>query len=104
LDQAGTREKAAATVVGAAAFLAASMNMPMTAVLLVLEFTRVSHDYCVPIFLAVAGSTCALRTCATILPRLMQPARIQRPGACRHLQPPNSSGPKYEDCCSPRYK
>ena len=67
-------------IVGAAAFLAASMDMPMTAILLVLEFTGVSHDFCVPIFLAVAGSFGALRGCATLFPRLTQPARIQAAG------------------------
>lgn len=43
-------------IIGAAAFLAASMQMPLTAVVLILEFTRVSHDFLVPILLAVAGS------------------------------------------------
>lgn len=43
-------------IVGAAAFLAASMQMPLTAVVLILEFTRVSHDFLIPVLLAVAGS------------------------------------------------
>jgi H+/Cl- antiporter ClcA len=43
-------------IVGAAAFLAASMEMPLTAIVLMLEFTRVDHDFLVPITLAVAGS------------------------------------------------
>jgi len=64
-------------IVGAAAFLAASMNMPMTAILLVLEFTRVGHDFCIPIFLAVAGSIAARRACATLFSRLGQPVRAQ---------------------------
>ena len=42
-------------IVGAAAFLASSMNMPFTAILLTFEFTRVGHDFCVPICLAVAA-------------------------------------------------
>jgi chloride channel protein, CIC family len=43
-------------VVGAGAFLAASMRMPLTAVVLMLEFTRVDHDFLFPILLAVAGA------------------------------------------------
>ncbi|WP_177315735.1 chloride channel protein, partial [Burkholderia ubonensis] len=48
-------------LVGAAAFLAASMQMPITAVVLLLEFTRASHDSLVPILFAVAGSLVAYR-------------------------------------------
>ncbi len=43
-------------IVGAAAFLASSMTMPLTAVVLVLEFTRVDHDFLVPILFAVGGA------------------------------------------------
>jgi H+/Cl- antiporter ClcA len=43
-------------IVGAAAFLAASMQVPLTAVVLIVEFTRVSEGFLVPILLAVAGS------------------------------------------------
>jgi len=66
-------------VVGAAAFLASSMNMPLTAILLTLEFTRVSHDFCVPIFLAVAGSIATLRACASLAPRSGQPSAARPP-------------------------
>ncbi|KWK81429.1 chloride channel protein [Burkholderia ubonensis] len=48
-------------LVGATAFLAASMQMPITAVVLLLEFTRASHDSFVPILFAVAGSLVAYR-------------------------------------------
>ncbi|MGR3907418.1 chloride channel protein [Burkholderia sp. SR8] len=48
-------------LVGATAFLAASMQMPITAVVLVLEFTRANHDSLVPMLLAVAGSLVAYR-------------------------------------------
>jgi len=48
-------------IVGATAFLASSMQMPLTAVVLVLELTRVDHDFLVPILLAVAGSVLAFR-------------------------------------------
>ena len=43
-------------LVGSAAFLASSMKMPLTAIVLTLELTRVGHDFLIPISLAVAGS------------------------------------------------
>jgi len=55
---------AAFAIVGAAAFLASSMKMPLTAIVLTLEFTRVGHDFLVPISLAVAGSFSVFRLCA----------------------------------------
>src|SRR5208283_2069435 len=63
-------------IVGAAAFLASSMNMPLTAILMTLEFTRVSHDFCVPIFLAVAGSIAMMRASTSLA---SQPVRQHRP-------------------------
>ncbi|WP_322088164.1 chloride channel protein [Burkholderia sp. BCC1999] len=48
-------------LIGAIAFLAASMQMPITAVVLLLEFTRANHDSLVPMLLAVAGSLVAYR-------------------------------------------
>ena len=51
-------------IVGAAAFLASAMNMPLTAIALTIEFTRVGHDLWVPICLAVAGSSAAVHACA----------------------------------------
>lgn len=51
-------------VVGAAAFLASSMRMPLTAIVLIVEFTRVDQAFLVPIILAVAGSVGASRYCA----------------------------------------
>jgi H+/Cl- antiporter ClcA len=50
-------------MVGAAAFLAASMRMPITAVVLAVELTRANHDYLFPVLFAVAGSSAALRIC-----------------------------------------
>jgi H+/Cl- antiporter ClcA len=50
-------------IVGAAAFLAASMRMPITAILMAVELTRVDHDYLFPVVFAVAGSSAALRVC-----------------------------------------
>ena len=43
-------------LVGAAAFLGSSMRMPLTAAVLMMEFTRVRHDLLFPVLLAVAGS------------------------------------------------
>ncbi|RAR57153.1 H+/Cl- antiporter ClcA [Paraburkholderia unamae] len=54
----------ACAIVGATAFLASSMSMPLTAIVLMLEFTHVGHDMLIPIVLAVAGSLCANRVCA----------------------------------------
>ena len=50
-------------IVGAAAFLAASMRMPVTAIVMAVELTRVDHDYLFPVVFAVAGSSAALRIC-----------------------------------------
>jgi H+/Cl- antiporter ClcA len=50
-------------IVGAAAFLAASMRMPITAIVIALELTRVDHNYLFPVLFAVAGSSAALRIC-----------------------------------------
>ncbi|MFJ3462854.1 chloride channel protein [Achromobacter spanius] len=57
-------------VVGAAAFLASSMRMPLTAVVLILEFTRVDQAFLVPIIVAVAGSVLTSRYCAARSDRL----------------------------------
>ena len=50
-------------VVGSAAFLASSMKMPFTAIVLTLEFTRVGHDFLFPISLAVVGSIFVFHLC-----------------------------------------
>jgi H+/Cl- antiporter ClcA len=43
-------------VIGAAAFLASSMRVPLTAVALVFEMTQPSQAFLIPILIAVAGS------------------------------------------------
>ncbi|TDV34329.1 H+/Cl- antiporter ClcA [Paraburkholderia caballeronis] len=63
-------------IVGAAAFLAASMQMPVTAIVLVLEFTHVNHDLAIPMLLAVAGAVATQRWIAQ--PRSRALARIER--------------------------
>ncbi len=50
-------------LIGATAFLASSMAMPMTAIALALEFTHVDHDFLIPILCAVAGSAAIRRLC-----------------------------------------
>ncbi|PQV47639.1 chloride channel protein [Paraburkholderia sp. BL21I4N1] len=57
-------------VVGATAFLAASMQMPITAVVLMFEFTRVSQDFLIPVLFAVGGAYLAFQACAKWLPSL----------------------------------
>ncbi|RZT39417.1 chloride channel protein [Cupriavidus agavae] len=54
----------ACAVVLAAAFLATSMQMPLTAIVLVGEFTHLQYDMLPALALAVAGSVCAQRLCA----------------------------------------
>jgi H+/Cl- antiporter ClcA len=51
-------------IVGAAAFLASSMKMPITAIVLIVEFTRVDHDFLFPICFAVGGSFAVFHICA----------------------------------------
>ncbi len=53
-------------LVGATAFLASSMNMPATAIVLIAEFTHVGDGMLVPIVVAVAGSVCANRLCGKL--------------------------------------
>ena len=48
-------------VVGACAFLAASMQMPITAVVLLMEFTRFDYDMLIPVLLSVVGSVAAFK-------------------------------------------
>ena len=54
---------AAFAIVGAAAFLASSMAMPLTAIVLTIEFTHIGHDLWTPMLLAVAGSVAAAKAC-----------------------------------------
>lgn len=50
-------------LVGAAAFLASSMKMPVTAIVLTMEFTRSDYSFLVPICIAVAGSVFVSQFC-----------------------------------------
>lgn len=53
-------------LVGGAAFLGAFMRMPLTAVMLMVEFTRFDHDLAVPVLLAVAGASLVFRRLGTV--------------------------------------
>jgi len=46
-------------IVGGTAFLASSMRMPLTSIALMMEFTRVDHDFLIPVAFAVVGSISA---------------------------------------------
>jgi H+/Cl- antiporter ClcA len=50
-------------IVGSAAFLASSMKMPLTAVVLIMEFTRIGHDFLVPMLFGVIGSVSVFYLC-----------------------------------------
>jgi H+/Cl- antiporter ClcA len=58
-----TMPGAAYAIVGSAAFLATSAKMPFTSIALILEFTRVGHDFLVPISFAVVGSVAMSEIC-----------------------------------------
>ena len=47
-------------LIGAAAFLAASMQLPLTAIALIFEFTHLGQDFLIPLSFSVAGSVAAL--------------------------------------------
>ncbi|KTD21169.1 chloride channel protein (voltage gated) [Legionella londiniensis] len=50
-------------LIGAAAFLAASQKMPLTAIILIFEFTHIKFSFLVPILLAVTGAVGLFRLC-----------------------------------------
>jgi H+/Cl- antiporter ClcA len=63
---------------GGSRFLAASMQMPLTAVALVMEFTHMDHSYLAPTLLCAAG---AFLTCRVLdKKRLMSCMKVNRRG------------------------
>lgn len=50
-------------IIGAAAFLAAAHKMPLTAIILIAEFTEISFGFLIPILFAVAGSVSVFKLC-----------------------------------------
>src|SRR6266478_470623 len=65
-------------IIGGAAFLAASMKMPLTAIVLTVEFTGIGQEFLVPLSLAVAGSVSIFHLCRAYADQLMRaPAAIR---------------------------
>src|SRR6266436_5814815 len=65
-------------IIGGAAFLAASMKMPLTAIVLTVEFTGIGQEFLVPLSLAVAGSVSIFHLCRVYGDQLMRaPAAIR---------------------------
>lgn len=52
--------------IGATSFLAAAQSMPLTAIVLIFEFTDIPFDFLVPIMLSVAGSLLTSKYCETV--------------------------------------
>lgn len=50
-------------IIGAAAFLAAAQKMPLTAIILIFEFTRINFNFLIPILFAVTGSVAMFSFC-----------------------------------------
>jgi len=59
-------------IVGGAAFLASSMQMPLAAIVLTLEFTGIGQEFLVPLSLAVAGSVSTFHLCRDYADQLMR--------------------------------
>jgi len=65
-------------IIGGAAFLASSMKMPLTAIVLTVEFTGIGPEFLVPLSLAVAGSVSILHLCRAYADQLMrEPAALR---------------------------
>jgi H+/Cl- antiporter ClcA len=65
-------------IVGGAAFLASSMKMPLTAIVLTVELTGIDQKFLIPLSLAVAGSISIFHLCRAYADQLMRvPAAIR---------------------------
>jgi len=65
-------------IIGGAAFLASSMKMPLTAIVLTVEFTGIGQEFLIPLALAVAGSVSIFHLCRNYAGQQMQaPAAIR---------------------------
>jgi H+/Cl- antiporter ClcA len=73
---------AAFAIIGGAAFLASSMKMPLTAIVLTIEFTGVRQQFLVPLSLAVAASVSIFHLCRAYADQLMR-----APEAIRDQEP-----------------
>src|SRR5246500_3740822 len=67
-----TQSLAGFAIIGGAAFLAASMKMPLTAIVLTVEFTGIGQQFLVPLSLAVAGSVSIFHLCRAYADQLMR--------------------------------
>jgi len=65
-------------IIGGAAFLASSMKMPLTAIVLTIEFTGISQKFLVPLSLAVAGSVSIFHLCRASADQLMRAPAAMR--------------------------
>jgi H+/Cl- antiporter ClcA len=73
-----TQSLAGFAVIGGAAFLASSMKMPLTAIVLTVEFTGIGQDFLVPLSLAVVGSVSIFHLCRAYADQPMRaPAAIR---------------------------
>ncbi len=73
-----TQSLAGFAIIGGAAFLAASMKMPLTAIVLTVEFTGIGQKFLIPLSLAVAGSASIFHLCRAYADQLMRaPAAIR---------------------------
>jgi len=74
-------------IIGGAAFLASSMKMPLTAIVLTVEFTGIGQAFLVPLSLAVAGSVSIFHLC-----RAYADQRMRAPAAIREQSEPLPAG------------
>jgi H+/Cl- antiporter ClcA len=65
-------------IVSGAAFLAAFMKMPLTAIVLTVEFTGIGQEFLVPLSLAVAGSVSIFHLCRACADQLMRAPAAMR--------------------------
>src|SRR6202040_4006058 len=73
-----TQSLAGFAIIGGAAFLASSMTMPLTAIVLTVEFTGIGQEFLVPLLLAVAGSVSIFHLCRDYADKLVRaPAAIR---------------------------
>jgi H+/Cl- antiporter ClcA len=73
-----TQSLAGFAIIGAAAFLASSMKMPLTTIVLTVEFTGIGQEFLIPLSLAVAGSLSALHLCRAYVDHLMRTPAARR--------------------------
>lgn len=52
-------------IIGAAAFLAAAQKMPITSIIMIIEFTGIDFSFFIPLLFSVAGSMSLFRLCAS---------------------------------------